>query len=444
MKRTITESLLRWKNRDDRKPLLLQGVRQCGKTYILKEFGKENYDDVAYFTFEKNPSLHDFFQTDLDPKRLLEELSFIHGKKIEPGKTLLILDEIQLCNRALTSLKFFCEDAPEYHVACAGSLLGVMLSRPHSFPVGKVNRLKMYPMTFKEFLLANSEELIVEHIDMNYPARMISAPVADKLMTYLNQYFVVGGMPAAVRSWIDKKDIELVEEILSDIIDDYTQDFSKHALESLTKLTLIWRSIPIQLARENRKFVFGHVKTGMRAKDLEDALEWLVDAGLVYKVKKLEKPEMPLSMFADNMNFKIYLADIGILRKVAGISPKFIFSEDKEYDKFRGAVMENYALTELIASLGEIPYYWRSDGVAEVDFVTQMDGAAVPIEVKAGDNKSRSLTEYIKRYKPKIAVTTTQRKNVSSVVRHTPPFLLWRAKDAGKAGPQSIEGPIGE
>ncbi|MCL2786067.1 MAG: ATP-binding protein [Methanomassiliicoccaceae archaeon] len=426
MKRTICKDLLKWKNSDDRKPLLLQGVRQCGKTYILKEFGKKNYDDVAYFTFERNPILHDLFRTDLDPKRLVEGLGLMRGKKIEPGRTLLILDEIQFCNRALTSLKFFCEDAPEYHVACAGSLLGVMLSKPYSFPVGKVDRLKMYPLTFKEFLLANSEDLVVEYIDANYPAAAIPAPVADKLTTYLNQYFLIGGMPAAVASWITKKDIRKIDVILDTIIKDYADDFAKHAFESLTKLTLIWSSIPVQLARENKKFVFGHVKAGARSKDLEDALEWLVDAGLVYKVKKLSEPKMPLSMFVDNTSFKVYMADIGTLRRMSGVPSDFIFSADKEYDEFKGAIMENYVLSELISSTGNVPYYWRSDATAEVDFVTQIDGKAIPVEAKAGKNKSKSLVEYVIRYRPDAAVTTTPRRNVDGTIRHIPPYLIWK------------------
>jgi len=424
MRREIYKDLLKWKNSRGRKPLLLQGVRQCGKTYILKEFGKENYDDVAYFTFEENPDLHETFQKDLDITRIINYLSFAHNKKIDPGKTLIILDEIQLCNRALTSLKFFCDNAPEYHVACAGSLLGVMLSKPGSFPVGKVRRLTMYPMTFKEFLLANSEDLLVGHMDEN-PEETLPLILANKLSTYLDYFFLVGGMPAAVLSWITERDIEEVDAILGDIIKDYMDDFSKHAKEHLTKLTLIWNSIPVQLARENRKFVFGHVKAGARANDLEDALEWLKGAGLIYKVRKTENPKVPLAMHTDNTHFKVYMADIGILRKMAKMPSDFIFSRDKEYDDFRGALTENYALNQIIPQIEDVPYYWKSDRGAEVDLVAQIEGWAVPIEVKAGNNKSKSLAEYIAAYGPKIAVTTTLRKNVSSVVKHIPPYALW-------------------
>jgi len=429
MKREIYEDLLKWKNGRNRKPLLLQGVRQCGKTYILKEFGKENYDDVAYFTFEDNPGLHETFQKDLDTKRILDYLSFVRNKKIEPKKTLIILDEIQLCNRALTSLKFFCENAPEYHLACAGSLLGVMLSEPGSFPVGKVRRLTMYPMTFKEFLLADSADLLVEHMENNDPTEELPSILVNKLNTCLDYFLLTGGMPAAVASWIAERDIEEVDTILEEIIKDYMDDFSKHAPNHLSKLTLIWNSIPMQLARENKKFVFGHVKSGARAKDLEDALEWLVRAGLVYKVKKTDHPKVPLAMHADNTHFKVYMADIGILRKMAKMPSNFLFSEDKEYDHFRGALTENYVLNELIPRIKDVPYYWRSDHDAEVDFVAQIDGMAVPIEVKAGSNKSKSLVEYIRTYNPKIAVTTVHRKNSSSVVKRIPLYAIWKVKE---------------
>jgi len=429
VQREIYSKLLEWKNRKDRKPLLLEGVRQCGKTYILNKFGKENYEDVAYFTFYNNPRLNDIFSMDLDPKRIIDQLGLFRMKKIEPDKTLVIFDEIQLCNQAIASLKPFYENAPEYHIACAGSLLGVLTSQPYSFPVGKVNRLQMRPMNFREFLLANAEDMLVEHIDKSDPTVPLPLPIADKLNTYLDYFYLVGGMPEAVASWINNKDIRMVETILEDIIKGYEKDFSKHASESLTKLTLIWRSIPGQLAKDNNKFVFGHVKTGARSKDLEDALEWLINAGLVYKVIKVVQPAVPMSMFADNANFKVYLADIGILRKMAGVPPDFIFSKDKEYSQYRGAVAENYVLNELVASNGDVPYYWRSEGVAEVDFVAQINGIVVPIEVKAGSNKSKSLLEFIKRYDPKIAVTISVKSGKTDNVIYIPLYVIWKLRD---------------
>jgi len=429
MRRAIYKELLEWKESKTRKPLLLEGVRQCGKTYILKEFGKENYEDVAYFTFENNPGLIDIFQEDLNIERILDTLSFRRSKKIEPQKTLLILDEIQLCGRALTSLKFFCENAPEYHVACAGSLLGVMLSKKDSFPVGKVNRLKMYPMNFKEFLLANSEDLLLEYMENNME-EIADLPgiLVTKLNNYLDHYFLIGGMPSVVLSWLNEKDIRKVEKMLDEIIKDYKDDLAKHSSENITKFTLIWRSIPLQLAKENNRFIFSHVKTGARSKDLEDALEWLVNAGLIHKVRKVDPPKLPLPMFADNGSFKVYMSDVGVLRRMAEIPSNFIFSESKEYDLFRGAIMENYVLNELISSAEYEPYYWRSGSAAEVDFVTHVDGILVPIEAKAGNNKSKSLTEFIRRYDPEIAIITSKR-NMSGVITYLPKYAIWALED---------------
>ena len=428
MERLVYNDLLKWKNSKNRKPLLLEGVRQCGKTYILEEFGKREYDDVAYFTFFEEPAVTEIFEKDLKPERIIKELGIMRGKKIEPGKTLLILDEIQFCNRAIASLKPFCEKAPEYHIACAGSLLGVLTSKPYSFPVGKVNRIKMYPMSFTEFLMANSEEMLVEHID-SFQSDDDIAPFVSKLSAYLDYYFVVGGMPEAVKAWIENADIEEVDSILDGIIEDYKKDFSKHATESLSKLTLIWDSVPVQLAKDNRKFVFGHAKAGMRSRDLEDALTWLIDAGLLIKVRRVERPEIPLSMFADNSDFKVYLADIGILRRLSKVPSGFIFSRDKEYGRYRGAAAENFVLNELIGCNHDVPFYWSSGNMAEMDFIAQIDKFAVPIEVKAGSNKSKSLPEFIKRYDPKVAVVTSPRENKSDVVTYVPLYLFWKVRD---------------
>jgi predicted AAA+ superfamily ATPase len=352
----------------------------------------------------------------------------MRNKKIEPEKTLIILDEIQFCGEALTSLKFFCEEASEYHVACAGSLLGVMTAKPHSFPVGKVDRIKMYPMSFKEFLIANSEGMLVEYIINDHPAKDLSLPFTERLTTYLDYYFLTGGMPAAVASWTEEKNIEKVDAILDRIIEDYEKDFSKHASEPLAKLTLIWESIPMQLAKENKKFMFGHAKVGGRSRDLEDALEWLINAGLVHKVKKVDKPTIPLPMFVDNMSFKIYLADVGVLRRMTKVPSDFMFSRDKEYDAYRGAAAENYVLSELIACNGDVPYYWRSANEAEIDFVAQVGRAVVPIEMKAGKKKSKSLAEFIKKYDPKVSVITSPRDGKDSVI-YIPLYLIWRFRD---------------
>jgi predicted AAA+ superfamily ATPase len=283
-------------------------------------------------------------------------------------------------------------------------------------------------MSFKEFLLANSEDMLVEYIDSNHSVNDI-APFIDKLNTYLDYYFLIGGMPEAVKAWTENADIKEVDSILDHIIDDYEDDFSKHASESLSKLTLIWNSIPAQLSKENRKFVFGHTKTGMRSRDLEGALEWLINAGLIHKVRRAERPEVPLSMFAVNMDFKIYLADVGILRRMSKIQSSFIFSRDKEHGRYRSAVAENYVLNELIGCDHEVPYYWASGNTAEVDFVVQIENAAVPIEVKAGNNKSKSLSEFIKKYNPKVAVVTSPRDNKSDIVAYVPLSMVWKICD---------------
>jgi len=427
MERTIYGDLMAWKERSDRKPLLLEGVRQCGKTYVLEEFGKKNYKNTAYFNFERTPGLNDIFQPDLDPKRIMIELGLILGRKIEPRDTLIIFDEIQFCKPALTSLKYFCEETPEYHIVCAGSLLGVMLSKPSSFPVGKVNRLKMGPMSFKEFLLANSEELLADFIEENDPTKKLSDPIAEKLKMYLDHYFIIGGMPAAVAAWITDKDIRRVERILDDIIEDYLDDFSKHASDYLTRITLIWRSIPVQLAKDNKKFIFSHVKTGARSKDLEDALEWLINAGLVHKVKKAERPTLPLPIFEDITDFKIYLADIGILRRLAKIPSDFLFTKNIGPDVYRGMIAENYVLNELIASGSDAVCYWRSSGKAEVEFIAQIGMEIIPIEVKAGsDATSKSLSEYIKKYSPPMAVTASMLSGKNGIRYYIPLYAAWR------------------
>lgn len=426
MYRTIYEDLIRWKNDKNRMPLLLEGVRQCGKTYVLREFGEKNYKNVVYFNFEHTPDISDIFQPDLDPKRIITRLSLLKKEKIEPGKTLIIFDEIQFCNRALTSLKYFCEDAPDYHVACAGSLLGVMLSQPYSFPVGKVDRLKMGPMSFKEFLLANSEDRAIEYMEPHDPTEQLIVPLVSKLKEYLDIYCLVGGMPAAIKKWMEDRDMIQVERILDGIISSYMDDFSTHASEHLTKLTMIWKSIPLQLAKDNKKFIFSHVKTGSRSKDLEDALEWLVNAGLVHRVNRVDPPQVPLPMYVDNTNFKIYLADIGILRRMAGLESDYIFSKSDEFDLYKGMMMENYVLNELIASTGNIPYYWRSNGIAEVDFVAQIKNKAIPIEVKSGKNTtSKSLSEYVKRFSPAIAIKVSMLVGRSGKICNIPLYSAW-------------------
>lgn len=431
LKRLIINDLLKWKNRKDRKPLILKGVRQCGKTYILKLFGEENYKDVAYFNFEGNPALAKHFEQDLDPKRIIMELGVLNGKKINPQSTLIIFDEIQFCNSAITSLKYFYEQMPEYHIVCAGSLLGITLSRPLSFPVGKVDFLTLRPMCFYEFVLANGEEMLLEYFENIDTKTQIPQMFADKLSTFYRTYLVTGGMPEVVATWVENKDVSEVERIQDVILNSYELDFAKHAPKTeFPKLSLIWKSIPDQLAKENGKFIYGHVKPGARAKDLEDALQWLVSAGMVYKVHKIEKPAIPLSAYSSPTYFKVYLADVGLLRRMSRLPASSIFDETPHYTEFKGAMTENYVLNELIHLHEDVPYYWKSGNTAEVDFIAQFEEKIVPIEVKASINvKSRSLGVYRDKYKPEVSVRTSMLNlKVDEGLLNIPLYMFWNVE----------------
>lgn len=413
MKRFLTEKLIQWKESPYRKPLILKGVRQCGKTYLLREFGKQYYERCVYLNFEENETLQRIFEKDYDVKRILFELGLSAGETIEPYKTLLILDEIQECGRAITSLKYFCENAPDYHVVCAGSLLGLALRNSLSFPVGKVDFLTLYPMSFTEYLCAIGSDQLSDYVRNFRKSDSIPETVGNKLAGYLRQYFMTGGMPEVVRVWKETGKMEEVERVQQAIINSYEFDFAKHApVRDFPKLNAIWRSIPEQLAKENTKFFFSHVKEGWRSKDLEDALEWLISAGLVYKTRKIEKPFMPLSSYADDSAFKLYMADVGILRKASGLPYEVILNATQNYSEFKGSMAENYVLTELMSSVCDEAYYWTSGNTAEVDFVIQCGQEIVPIEVKSGENvKARSLAEYRKKYEPARAVKTSMKND---------------------------------
>lgn len=409
MERKIIDELVKWKNSTERKPLILRGVRQCGKTWALNEFGKRNYEDIAYFNFEEDESLKTIFDMDFDTNRIIFELGLSINKMLRPSTTLIVFDEIQECSRAITSLKYFNEKANEYHIACAGSLLGVALSKSPSFPVGKVNFLDLYPMSFTEFLIANNEEMMAKYLLSLTRNTKIVQPIENKLDIYLKQYFITGGMPEVVQTWIDTKDIEKVEKIQQMILDSYNFDFSKHApLRDVPKISAIWKSIPEQLAKENKKFIFGQVKQGYRARELEDSLIWLENAGLVHRVYRISKPFMPLSSYSQPNAFKLYMCDIGLLRKLSKLPYSAILDVNNNYTEFKGAMNENFVLSEIIKGTGFTPYYWTSESIAEVDFVTQCNENIVPIEVKSAKNvKSRSLSEYRKKYNPKYSVKTS-------------------------------------
>jgi len=431
MYRLMYEKLIKWKEDKYRKPLLLKGVRQCGKTYLLKEFGQKSYADVAYFNFEGNAPLMACFEKDLDVQRIIEELGILRKKAINPAETLLIFDEIQFCNNALTSLKYFSENLPQCHVVCAGSLLGIALSKPLSFPVGKVDFLTLHPMNFYEFLLANGESMLCEYVDKAGLFGSLPEAFSEKLKMYIRNYFITGGMPEVVMKWIGTKDIETVESTLQEIIDSYELDFAKHAPKSdFPKLSLIWRSIPEQLANESGKFMFGRVKHGMRAKDLEDALQWIIAAGLAIKVARIEKPGMPLSAYAEQGYFKLYMADIGLLRRMSKLPADALFEKNGAFTEFKGAFAENYVLCELYSLQGDAPYYWKSGNVAEVDFVVQFASYIVPIEVKSGENdRAKSLSEYRKKYSPEICIKTSMNAARDGEVKNVPLYMMWKIKD---------------
>lgn len=427
MKRTLIHELLVWKEKENRKPLILKGVRQCGKTYLLKDFGNRYYDNVAYFNFEETDSLISVFEKDYDTKRIILELELFLGKSIKPGSTLIILDEIQECGRALTAMKYFCENAPEYHIVCAGSLLGIALQQQLSFPVGKVDFLTLYPMSFSEFLRACGSETLADYVNTFRKGDTVPEPIGDKLTTFLRQYYITGGMPEVVSTWQKTNNIEEVERVQQNIINSYELDFAKHApTKDFPKLTAIWRSIPEQLAKENTKFIFSHVKKGWRSKDLEEALEWLIAAGLVYKVCKIEKPFIPLSSYADDTSFKLYMADIGILRKLSKLPYEVILDATPNYKEFKGSLAENYVLCELVKSVDETLYYWSSGNTAEVDFILQSGSEIVPVEVKSERNvKARSLAEYRKKYTPKYSVKTSMKNETNGEeVLNIPLYLI--------------------
>ena len=427
MKRDISVELAAWKEQPSRKPLVLKGVRQCGKTYILKDFGREKYSNVAYFNFEETKDLAPLFDQDFDVKRILFELSLFIGKTITPRDTLVIFDEIQECPRAITSLKYFCENAPEYHVACAGSLLGLAIHENQSFPVGKVDFRSLYPMSFYEFLAATGEEALADYLIGFRKGAVVSELIGGKIRTALKQYYVTGGMPEAVSAWCQTGDIAKVEAVQQNILSSYELDFAKHAPpKEFPKLSAIWASVPQQLSKPNSKFIFSHVKKGWRAKDLEDALQWLVQAGLVYKVCKVEKPFMPLSSYADATSFKLYMCDIGLLRRMAKLPAQVVLESSEIYTEFKGAMTENYVLGELVKHVDENPYYWNSGNSAEVDFIVQSGVHIVPIEVKAESNvKARSLAEYRRKYEPPVSIKTSMKDDVSgNEVRYIPLYMI--------------------
>jgi len=410
IKRNVLRQLIEWKDQPNRKPLILQGARQVGKTWLLKTFGETCFENVAYFNFDKQVELKQFFLTTKDPLRILENLSLVHGKAILPQTTLIIFDEIQECNEALNALKYFSEDTPEYVIACAGSLLGVAMSRGASFPVGKVDFMKIYPVTFAEFL-EQADASLHAYLENLHQIEAIPDIFFNPLKDKLKMYFISGGMPEAIVNLLENKNVELTQNALKNILNAYELDFSKHVENrDIPKINFIWSSLPSQLARENRKFLFQSVKTGARAREYEDALQWLINAGLAYKINCSQKPALPLSAYDDLSSFKMYLPDVGLLRKLAQLDPVAIVEGNRLFTEFKGALTENFVLTALIQQFEGLPRYWKSGNIAEVDFLIQYKNQIVPVEVKSDENvKSKSLAFYRKAYSPELSIRFSMR-----------------------------------
>ncbi len=405
IKRRALQGLIDWKVKKDRKPLVLQGARQVGKTWLLKYFGNNYFDDIAYFNFDRQGELKQFFETTKDPKRIIQNLALVHGRAILPEKTLIILDEIQECNDALNALKYFCEETPEYAIACAGSLLGVAMSRGKSFPVGKTEFMQIYPISFSEFL-SEADSKLLEYIENLDKIEEIPDVFFNPLTEKLKMYYISGGMPEAIISMLESQNIASTQDVLQNILNSYSLDFSKHVEnKDIQKINYIWNSLPSQLARENKKFLYQTVKSGARARDYEDALQWLVNAGLAYRVFLSEKPSLPISAYDDLSAFKIYLPDVGLLRRLALLDPIAILEGNRLFTEFKGALTENFILESLVNQFEGFPRYWKSGNTAEVDFLVQHENAIIPIEVKSDENvKSRSLNVYRQKYNPEISV----------------------------------------
>jgi hypothetical protein len=409
MKRTLYKRLLQWKNDPARQPLLVQGARQVGKTYLLKEFGAQEYKQFCYINFEEMPACKSFFESDLKPHRILRDLGIYFEMKIDPATTLIIFDEIQECPNALTSLKYFCEHAPEYAVAAAGSLLGVKLSGARGFPVGKVHFCHLFPMSFFEFLDAIDKSMLRAMLEEIQTFESIAEPHHQQLVELLKLYFYVGGMPKPVLRYVQTKDLDVVRETQEDILKAYVHDFAKHAPPSLVmKITQVWDSIPAHLGKENKKFVFSAIKKSARARDYEEALQWLQDAELIYKVSLVSTPKLPLTSYEDHEVFKIYLLDVGLLAAMCRLPARVIVEGNQLFVEFKGSLTENYAAQALTTAFGTPPYYWASEREAEVDFLLETDGNIFPLEIKSGTSaKKKSLLVYQEKYHPSVISRST-------------------------------------
>ena len=405
MYRTAMDALLQWKEKINRKPLIIMGARQVGKTWLMKEFGKTHYEKTAYISFYNNKRMDDVFQADFDIKRILMNLNIESGVTITPGDTLIILDEIQDSLKVLESLKYFCEEAPQYHVVAAGSLLGVTIHEGVSYPVGKVDLLDLYPLNFREFLYAMDEQSLADALATKDYALIDN--FSEKYLFWLKNYYYVGGMPAVVDEFRQNRDYAEVRRIQNDIVRQYEGDFGKHVdARTLPRIRLVWDSVPLQLAKENKKFFFGQIKKGARSSEYEIAIQWLVDCGLIYKVNRVNEPNMPLKAYKSMNAYKLFVLDVGLLGAMSELEAESILEGNDIFIEFKGALTEQYVLQQLISDTRYNPYYFGTEKATfEQDFLIQKGKDIVPIEVKAGENiRSQSLKAYCDKYKPNKAV----------------------------------------
>ena len=408
MQRTLLQNLIDWKKKDDRKPLIIRGARQVGKTWLMKEFGKSHYKNIAYVNFETALSLHNIFESGFETDKILMALKIETGVEIIPGDTLIIFDEIQECEAAITSLKYFQENANQYHIVAAGSLLGVVFNKNRSFPVGKVDFLDLHPLNFAEFLLAVNEPQLLELLHKKNWDLITS--IKKKYIDLLKKYYYVGGMPEAVLTFINLNDFKKVREKQLNILAAYEQDFSKHAPHKIVpRIRLVWQSLPSQLAKENRKFIYGNLKKVARAREFELAIEWLTDAGFVHKVNRCNKPGLPLIAYEVISDFKLFLLDVGLLAAMGNLDMQTLITEQLLFEEFNGAITQQYVLQQL-KSIDQLPvYYWTAEkATAEIDFLIQYQNRIIPIEVKAVENlKAKSLKAYYQKFNPEISIRTS-------------------------------------
>ena len=398
MRRTLLEALVAWKDSPRRKPLILNGARQVGKTWLLQEFGREHFESVAYVSLDNDSLARSYFDPDFNTRRIIASLSLQLDIDIQPNKTLVILDEVQACPKAITSLKYFCEDAPEYAVAAAGSLLGISANEGTGFPVGKVDTFELFPMTLLEFMDAVGEGRFADLVRTGDIALM--NPFKERLSEILKRYYVVGGMPGVVGAYAERGDLHEVRTLQEQILGDYERDFAKHVpARLLPRMMLVWESIPRHLSHENKKFVFGQVRQGARASDFEEVLVWLGQAGLVSKVRRVGKPGLPLAAYLDGKAFKVFLVDVGLLGAMSGLAPETVLEGGRVFTEFKGALTEQYVCQQLMAS-GLRPFYWSAENSrGEIDFLVQREGAIYPIEAKAEENvRAKSLRTFNERY----------------------------------------------